>query len=447
MANQYIQAENGQFLLGNIPLLLRGFGIGSWMNFEHFMLRIPGTEKRIREVFAEVYGPAKADRFFDDLLTYFIADDDFRFLKSLGVNTIRLALNYRHFDDDQNPGNYKIEGFKQIDRVLGLCKEYGIYAILDMHTSPGGQNPDTHSSSETGVAGFWSDASLRERLINLWLYMADRYKKETIIAGFDILNEPSFVPDKKAFNDFYDRVIQSIRSVDNNHIIFLEGDYWARDFSIFNRLGGHQQAISFHFYPGQHVSVHDKPDIRQQQMADRLQYYRELREQTGLPLWCGETGGLFPANRRTEGNELLAQCLNIFEQHQISWSIWAYKDAQSMSLVYPKSDTPWMEFANGLRPDWQSKKKRTENVTNDLFNRLQEIFSYEINCKMKEKYSFRISSLLHELHMEYLVKPKLKSIPWNEMKFLPESFLWENCDYRYDMAALVKNHASPAPRS
>ncbi len=442
MKKQFVEAKNGQFFVDNIPLRLRGFGIGSWMNLEHFMLRIPGSDKQIRQVFTDVYGLDKANRFFDDLLTFFIDNEDFQFLSSLGVNSIRIAINYRHFETDQAPGQYMEEGFKHIDRLLKLCRYHNIYAILDMHAVPGGQNPDLHSGSTTGSAQFWNDACFRERTITLWQYIATRYANDTIIAGYDILNEPAFVSDKKAFNDFYQNVTQSIRSVDNNHIIFIEGDYWARDFSLFEKLGGYQQALSFHFYPGQHVSIYDADDIRQKQIFEKLEYYTKLREETGMPLWVGETGGLFPANKRSQGTDLIRQCLEAFEKLGISWSFWSYKDAQSMSLVYPKSDSPWMKFVNSLRANWQSKKTRTENVTWEIFDLIYDKLGYDIDSRTREEWSFRLSSLLYDHHAQFLLKPKLQSTPWKETKELPKSFLWSSCDYRQELAMLIKNLSS-----
>ena len=97
MKTEFIQAKNGEFIKNNERISLRGFGVGTWMNIEHFMIRIPGTEKRIRQAFAEVYGKENAAKFFDDFLKYFITEEDFIFLKSLGVNVLRFALNYRHF--------------------------------------------------------------------------------------------------------------------------------------------------------------------------------------------------------------------------------------------------------------------------------------------------------------------------------------------------------------
>jgi endoglucanase len=293
MDGNFIQAKNGEFKLNNKKITLRGFGVGTWMVLEHFMIRIPGIEKSIRQIFAEVYGKKNAAEFFNNFLNNFIGEKDFIFLKSLGINTLRFAINYRHFEDDQLPGKYKHQGFKHLNRVLKLCRKYGFWGILDMHTTPGGQNPAHHSDNSTGVSLFWEDASLRERIINLWGYIAERYKDETIIAGYDILNEPCFVSDKNAFNDFYEKTINKIREADNNHIIFLEGDNWSKDFSIFKKLGGEQQALSFHLYPGQHVSLWAESKSRKAELERIISGFSKLRENTGLPPGSEKQEGVF----------------------------------------------------------------------------------------------------------------------------------------------------------
>lgn len=287
---------------------------------------------------------------------------------------------------------------------------------------------------------FWEEASLRERLINLWGYIADRYKEDTIIAGFDIVNEPCFVSDVDAFNDFYEKVIKKIRQVDNNHIIFLEGDNWSKDFSPFRNLGGHQQALSLHLYPGQHVCMFAESEQRKAELEKIILGFTELRERTGMPLWVGETGGRFPKDHMSRGIKLLKDCLDLFEKHHISWTIWTYKDAKAMSLVYPKGNTKWMSLGNDFRPKWQSKESRNTTVAKEIFEMLENKFSYSINEHLKNQLSFRIFSLLDQLHFYQLVKPKLQSIPWEEMKEYPKSFLWENCDYWKEMAELVKSY-------
>lgn len=40
----------------------------------------------------------------------------------------------------EGPGiRFKEEGFFLLDRVIGWCRKYGLYAFIDMHAAPGGQ--------------------------------------------------------------------------------------------------------------------------------------------------------------------------------------------------------------------------------------------------------------------------------------------------------------------
>lgn len=440
MNTGFIRTKNGEFVLHDQKLLLRGFSIGSWMDMESFMIKIPGTEKSIRQVYADVYGKENADQFFDNFLHDFIAEEDFVLLKGLGVNVLRLPFDYRHFVEDQTPGKYKMEGFKHLDRVLELCRKHDIYAILDMHSSPGGQNPDSHGGGETGVSGFWKDASLRERIINLWGFIAKRYKDNRIIAGYDILNEPCFVSDADAFNEFYENVIQRIREVDFHHILFLEGDDWAKDFGIFNNLGGYQQAISFHFYPGQHVYMSTEPEKRKAELERKIAYFTGLREKTGMPLWVGETGGHFPKDKLIDGISLIKDCVDILERNGISWTLWSYKDAGAMGMVYPREDTDWMSMAKTYRLRWERKDCSYSTIAKEVFEMLEGKLSYSIDDGFREQLKFRIFSLLNELHIKYLVKPTLQSIPWEKMKTYPKSFLLENCEGWEELAELVKSY-------
>lgn len=124
---------------GNV-VLLRGAGLGGWMNQENFITGYPGREFQIREALEEVLGKQKADFYWDKFLEYFFTKDDAVFFRSLGLNCIRIAINYRHFEDDMNPRVLKEGGFKWLDRVIDLCAAEGIYTIIDLHAAAGGQN-------------------------------------------------------------------------------------------------------------------------------------------------------------------------------------------------------------------------------------------------------------------------------------------------------------------
>ncbi|CAA6827232.1 MAG: Endoglucanase [uncultured Sulfurovum sp.] len=148
---------------------------------------------------------------------------DFKNIKSLGFNSIRLHLNYTIFEDDNNIGVYKEDGWHWVDRAIGFAKEAGIYLLLDMHAGQGGYQSD----KSQGFTAFWDGVgtapytSNQQRLINLWGAIAQRYKHEPTILGYDLLNEPR-PNDSEEWISYAEQIIAKIRTQDSKHLIVLE---------------------------------------------------------------------------------------------------------------------------------------------------------------------------------------------------------------------------------
>ncbi|HEX8629128.1 MAG TPA: hypothetical protein VF755_13265, partial [Catenuloplanes sp.] len=81
-------------------VVLRGVGLGGWLNMENFITGYPATETLMRQAVAGALGAERAELFFDRLLTTFFDDADAALLARLGVNCVRLPINYRHFESD-----------------------------------------------------------------------------------------------------------------------------------------------------------------------------------------------------------------------------------------------------------------------------------------------------------------------------------------------------------
>lgn len=95
-------------------IILRGAGLGGWMNMENFITGYPGHESQHRAAMLQVLGKEKYDFFFDKFLEYFFTEPDAKFFASLGLNCIRVPFNYRHFEDDMNPRVLEESGFKHL---------------------------------------------------------------------------------------------------------------------------------------------------------------------------------------------------------------------------------------------------------------------------------------------------------------------------------------------
>jgi hypothetical protein len=181
---------------------LRGFCLGGWMNMENFITGYPGHESGMRAALARVLGEAKARFFFDRFLHYFIAEDDFRFIKSLGCNVARIPFNYRHLEADDRPFEYKPEGLALLDKAIGWARAHRIYVILDLHAVQGWQNGGWHSDNACGEAHFWGQKAFEDRAVALWEELARRYRDEPYVAGYNVMNEPH-ADDARWLNKFY----------------------------------------------------------------------------------------------------------------------------------------------------------------------------------------------------------------------------------------------------
>ncbi|KAF8557579.1 glycoside hydrolase [Imleria badia] len=317
-------------------VILRGAGLGGWMNMENFISGYPGCEFQIRAALADVVGPLKSAFFFDKLLEYFFQEEDAKFFKSLGLNCIRLPFNYRHFE-------------------APLCAQQGIYTILDLHTAPGGQNTDWHCDTGTHIANFWIHKDFQDRTIWLWTELAKHYAGNKWIAGTVVA--------------FYERVYDAIRAVDTEHVIYFDGNTFASDFSHFGDV--HKKwantAYSIHDYSGFGFPASPEKYVSSDEQRRRLkrsyEKKREWMDQRGLCVWNGEWGPVY-ARKQYDGGatdainerryQVLKDQLGIYNQDRLSWSIWLYKDIGFQGMIYVSQETKYIT----LLKDFLAKKHR-----------------------------------------------------------------------------------------
>jgi aryl-phospho-beta-D-glucosidase BglC (GH1 family) len=123
MSNGILRTDGERIVDGSgKTVILRGAGLGGWMNMENFITGYPATEHQHRASMLKVLGKEKYEFFFDKFLEYFFMEDDAKFFASVGLNCLRLPFNYRHFEDDTNPRVLKESGFKHLDRVIDLVR-------------------------------------------------------------------------------------------------------------------------------------------------------------------------------------------------------------------------------------------------------------------------------------------------------------------------------------
>ena len=177
--------------------------------------------------------------------------DDYVRLRGLGLNLVRFYLSYKFFERDAAPYEYKQAGWDFVNQNLAWAKANGIKFILNIHVPQGG-----FQSNGEGAA-LWDVEENQKRLVALWREIAKRYADEPDIVAYDILNEPVVSKDKSQWQRLAQRIVNAIREVDPNHLIYVEringslAGGWANDDEmnfVFISDPANKWGLTFHFY-------------------------------------------------------------------------------------------------------------------------------------------------------------------------------------------------------
>lgn len=175
-----------------------------------------------------------------------MSEDDYKEISSLGMNTVRFLFNYNLLEDDSNPYVYKDAGWEWIDMNLEWAEKYGVHVILDCHLSQGGI-PATGGNSYIWTVG----EEKQERLVAMWKAIAERYCNNTTVLGYGLVNEPTIDTNKESdWSALANRLRDTIRSVDKNHVLFVQRAFLEKDRSyVYPELEDNNWVLEIHKYP------------------------------------------------------------------------------------------------------------------------------------------------------------------------------------------------------
>ena len=200
--------------------------------------------------------------------TFQVEEKDFQTMASLGINSVRLVVSWSLLEP--SPGFHDQAYLDKIKQAVEWAKANGIYVILDMHQDAWGKYIETpvdkkcpwpllpnigwdgapewatitdnrgrcmlvHRELSMSVMNswqsFWHDRDgIQQHLIDTWAWLANEFKNDPAVIGYDLLNEPGWGFNIKADIHknkpaFYSRVTQDIRKAESgglNKIIFFE---------------------------------------------------------------------------------------------------------------------------------------------------------------------------------------------------------------------------------
>lgn len=302
---------------------------------------------------------------------------DYKQMASWGFNLVRLPIAWNFIEPE--PNQYDDTYLQRtVDQDLAWAGKYGIHIIVDMHQygwSPHFTWLDSWhtaglplwavSTYENTLAGegqsradFWnglgpngspvseSNPSMQDRFFAMWQHVARRYSSSTVVAGYDIFNEPySYRVDYKLHPQylptfsgtilptFYAKLVDSIRVVDPIHVCF-----WEAPSASPNRPN---IAYSIH-YPGQDdFSLYDAVKVRS--AVERV-----VSQAGNVPVFVGEWGMLASAG---DVATYIRDFSDLLDKYLMSAAWWSYgKGGFQMYLLDKSGNERVVLTQNLIRP-------------------------------------------------------------------------------------------------
>lgn len=238
-----------------------------------------------------------------------------------------------------------------LDHVLDWCEKYGVAAVVDLHSPPGGQ---AFSAGYITARGrIFTEPQAQDKFVQVWQCIATRYKGRRIIWGFDLVNEPDdsmLAENCLDWNCLADKAARAVRAADPDRILIVEPDQWGgpQGFADFKPLDLQRVVYSFHFYqPMQftHQGIQQRPagvtypGLIAQERWDKARLEREMQpaiefaKKYRVQMYVGEFSAIRTAPHGSAA-KYLADLIDILEQQGFDWSYHAYREWQGWSLEH-----------------------------------------------------------------------------------------------------------------
>ena len=367
-----LELKNGKIVdKNNQPIFLKGCNTGNWLMLEMWMLNYAGKGIEDQHEFIETlehrFGKEKAEELMDVYRFNWIKENDFEIIKSFGMNTIRLPFDYKLLmDSDTKPFKLKSDSWEWLDLAIKIAKEKNLYVILDMHGAPGRQSGMDHSG-RVGHNKLWSNKGFQDQTAWLWKQISNRYKNESAVAAYDLLNEP-WGSNEKNLKKVVLKCYKEIRKNDDNHIIIFPGHTSGIDFyQNIKSVELSNVIYTMHFYPGFFGWGSATPYVHAEFLLEGLTSWVEKMDEFNSPLLIGEFNVVL---KEAGGGEMMRRYYDYYENLNWPATMWSYKVLDSKGGV---GDGTWGMVTNAMDLTEVDLKTASYSQIHDWFVSFGEI--------------------------------------------------------------------------
>lgn len=277
-------------------------------------------------------------------------ENDYAKLVDMNVNivTYELIWDYSVDADNSDSTTYNIwldEELDFFDGVLSSLKSRGIAVVLKLHTPPGGFVTRTGAVTHRIFAESWAQTEI----INAWQKIANRYKDESGIYAYDLLNEPAqfhktLPAGIKDWNDLATDLIQTVRAIDSAKPIIVGSTFG--DPKRYNQLKVfpfENLIYTFHYYHPikyTHQCINQETckfkkypnkKLKRKNLKAAMSKALKFKKKHNVPMFVGEFA---VARWAPGGDKYLTHVINTFEKNNICWTFNSLSNVHVWGMEY-----------------------------------------------------------------------------------------------------------------
>ena len=324
--------------------------------------------------------------------------DDFHRLATLGANYVHISGP--GLFTERPPYQIDDAAVENLDNLLAMIEAADMFAVISFRTGPGRSDFTFYDDGieEWGdpalvIDDVWTDQMAQGAWGEMWRFTAERYRDNPVVVGYHLMVEPNgpgrllgifdpyeFYPEYAGttydWNQFYPRLIEEIRLVDDDTPILVGASGWSAVFWLpfLEVVDDPRVVYTVHQYEPQDLYTHQEPDgtntypgffdadqdgtpedFDRAWLDDYLLYIDQFT--AGVPVAVTEFGVV----RWVPGAaDFMNDEIALFEQRGINWALWMFSPAWPPHAA----DNDAFDFLHGPDPD---------NHSNVLDNELAQI--------------------------------------------------------------------------